>query len=147
MKHFLQRFGKSLFDFALEAVLEDIGEPVAILTFSSGGPSPCEIRVVNPLSERSEVAGGAEGFEASYKVAVGERVAADINFSDDSNQRFAEAAIKLYGRKVVCDRSHKLRHLREGKAVFNGLCPPADGVVVDLLRVTGIYGERSDAQN
>ena len=74
-------------------------------------------------------------------------MAANINFPDYSNPRLLHFAVQLNSCELIGNRVHKLTHQGEAAVIFNGLYPPLERLLVNLLCPAGIRGERPETQN
>ncbi|GAI32266.1 unnamed protein product, partial [marine sediment metagenome] len=65
---------------------------------------------------------------------------------DYSNPRLSHFVVQLHRCKFIANRVHKLAHPGEILAIFNGLCPLVNRVLVNLLSLSSIDGEGAKLQ-
>ena len=142
-----ERLSEHPFNPVLKIVLHDVRKEVAKLPSALSHSLSRKIGIVNPLCQRRQITAHAQRFKACNYIHISKLVAAHINFSNYSNPRLVRLTVQLNGPKLVGNRAHKLDASRQIPALLNSPHPVLDRLLIELLSVTGIHGQRPDPQN
>ena len=115
-------------------------------TSPSGHSAPRTVCVINPLGKRGEVTGCAELFEPCNDIEVGEWVAANINFADDTNKRLVQGVVHFKFREIVRYSGHYVDLVSNCGFVFYRLDIAAQGVFINFLHLVFISGPGTHSQ-
>jgi hypothetical protein len=144
---FFQRLGQLFLDLMLHTVLNKVRKEIAKSSFAPGLSASGKISIVDPFSHRRQVARRAQFFKSSDYVAIGEGVAADVDFTNYSDSRFADSRVESDGGKVLGDRGHNQAHPRKRRSFFHGLRPALYCLLIDPLGLLPINSIRTQPED